>query len=813
MTEINEIMLRPKDISPGNIPLVTNLLKMDLPPLTLHHYAVSIEPQIAKRLNSIVIRSVLDLNKEKFNCAYGFDGNAMLVTNKKIDDIQHEHKVGSKSVIVRMEYKNSYEIKGDSVDITGGKTDTDLDALKKVNTGMQCLEIILRSFQSQKFVVDGRKAVSDQNIDTLSGGIELWHGVSQRIKTFNDRMFLNVDLGHVTFYEPITLLELLGKQMNRGGGRGYNQSAPDLRNVNPNVINQLNKFIKNVKLETIHRERNFKFKCCGITETSAHDTFFELESGRQSVADYFTKAYGPLRHPYLPCLVVKKKDSQIYFPLEVCKIVPNQKYIKKLNDFQTSEVIKKISKPANGRFEDLNRRVGALQISNNEVLSNLNIKVENQFYTTMAKSLHEPEIRFGNSTVRPNRGSWNLRNSKVIKGIAVQKWAVFVLGDESVSQIRGGIDFLVRIGTDMGLKMANPTEIRKCSIDSIQSFIEGKGYELVMVILNDRSAFNYQEIKRICDIKCGVISQCMRKQNIQKLRDGSFCGNLVLKINTKLGGINFTVGDDFDQNPEDTTIMFGLDVTHPGTGDMSANSIAAVVSSLNGSFTKFYTTLKMQPKREEIIENLREIFKEHLQHFFVTTGRKPTKVIIFRDGIGDSHILNCYFREIEQIKLAFKELHSEYDPKIVFAVVQKKHSIRFKLQEDGSNRGGYDQGRGGYDRGGRGAPRPPTGNPSPGTLVDSLGSKYNDFYLVTHFALQGTPCPVKYLILKDEINMPNFSQFIYDQCHVFSRATKAVSVIPVVYYAHLAAARAKCYVEDEKLLEVSPSFKNVMWYL
>lgn len=761
------LMSRPKNISVGDIPLTANLLELRIPSLELCHYAVSIEPTVARRLVPIIVNNVFVRHAEELSkISYGYDGRALLVTSKKLkEDIVEAEKIGSKEVTVKFEFKNLY-----------GINDT---------SGMQCLEILLRSYQAKKFLLDGKKVVSQAEKAFLSGGIEVWYGLSQRVKFFNDKFFLNVDVAHSAFYESLSLLQVIEKQQCRRRGDYVDYKKLDVR-----VFRDLSRFLKNLRLTTVHRKNNFKFKATDITETSAFDTFFGDD--KMSVSEYFEKQYGALRHPYLPCIVVRKKDSHIYFPLEVVKVVDGQKYTKKLNDFQTSEMIRMVSKPASDRFNSLEKRIQSLEISQNETLLNLNVQVQREFLQIFGKQLLPPEVKFQSGSVKPMRGSWNLRNQRVVKGVAVFNWSVLLLSDENTGAIKRGMQNFMRICTDMGLKIANPKEIRRCSIENIEQYMNG--LDLVFVILHDRSSSVYQEIKRIADINCRVVTQCIRRQNLEKLNDGSFCGNLVLKINSKLGGSNFKI-----PRTDDDLIIFGCDVTHPGMGDMSSHSIAAVVSSLNNDFTKYHTSMKMQPRRQDIIEDLKEITKEHLQRYRMFTKKVPKKIMFFRDGIGESSMQTVYFREIESIKAAFKELNENYAPALTFVIVQKKHSVRFK--GDGKNEQQRD------------SRRPKTCNPQPGTLVDSLGTQYNDFYLISHFALQGTPCPIKYHVLIDEINIQDFPQFIYEHCHIFSRATKTVSVVPPVYYAHLAAARAKCYVENDKLLEVDEKLKDVLWYL
>lgn len=68
-----------------------------------------------------------------------------------------------------------------------------------------------------------------------------------------------------------------------------------------------------------------------------------------------------------------------------------------------------------------------------------------------------------------------------------------------------------------------------------------------------------------------------------------------------------------------------------------------------------------------------------------------------------------------------------------------------------------------------------------------------DFYLCSHGGLKGTSRPAHYHVLLDEIGFtPDSLQALsYKMCYLYARATRSVSIVPPVYYAHLAAARGK----------------------
>lgn len=76
-----------------------------------------------------------------------------------------------------------------------------------------------------------------------------------------------------------------------------------------------------------------------------------------------------------------------------------------------------------------------------------------------------------------------------------------------------------------------------------------------------------------------------------------------------------------------------------------------------------------------------------------------------------------------------------------------------------------------------------------------------DFYLVSHASIQGVAKPTKYCTLWDDNSMSNdeIEQLTYFLCHMFTRCNRSVSYPAPTYYAHLAAARAKVYIENERL--------------
>ena len=284
----------------------------------------------------------------------------------------------------------------------------------------------------------------------------------------------------------------------------------------------------------------------------------------------------------------------------------------------------------------------------------------------------------------------------------------------------------------------------------------------------------------------------MVSSNIGKLSNPSFASNLLLKINAKLGGRNWSLDKKIFDDKE--TILFGIDVNHPGVGDVESPSIVSVVASLDHEFTKYKSIIEQQPRRQEIVGSMVQCVKTLLKAHHASTKSKPERIVIFRDGVGESMFDAVYATEIESITQACKELDASYSPEINFVIAQKRHSVRFMSNGE---------------------------NLVPGTIVDEVSTPgVFDFFLVSHHALQGTARPVRYIVIRNDskFSPQQWYESTYALTHLYARATKSVSVVPPIYYAHLGAARGKCYLEKNNdgivnMRACLPAIQSTLYYI
>jgi len=296
-------------------------------------------------------------------------------------------------------------------------------------------------------------------------------------------------------------------------------------------------------------------------------------------------------------------------------------------------------------------------------------------------------------------------------------------------------------------------------------------------------------IKIAGDHHHGIVTQCLVASSAGITRDprgqDQYIANVAMKVNAKLGGTNVTIHQQrfpllgttpFQSKP---FMVIGADVSHPtGAGARaSAPSIAAVVGSLDMHCSKYAAKIMMQDSRVEIIAALDEAVAGLLLEFYKKTGgKKPERIIFYRDGVADGQFQHVLDQELPLLRKACRDVSGDdYQPDVTFVVVQKRHMTRLfpKTQQDGDFKG----------------------NLKPGTVIDTdiCHPHEFDFFLNSHEGIQGTVRPAHYHVLLDEnkFSADQLQLLTHHLCYLYCRCTRSVSIVQPAYYAHLAAERGR----------------------
>ena len=657
----------------------------------------------------------------------------------------------------------------------------------------------------------------------LGRGIEAMKGIYQSLRLAQGgKLICNVDVSNTTFWHPGHLLEVV---IMITGARDeadiMNKIKPQRKGIsdefreNPDFTS-LRRLKKN-EFYVKHRGRSAQetdktYKINAILTENARTykfTMRERSTGKTypdtSIVEYYQRRYNlGLTWPQLPLVEATKKG--VVFPLELCYLKEGQRCPYKLDPEQTSKMIRfAVQKPS--------QRAQVIQWGKDDILKwqqdpyliNYGLEIQYNMLKTNAKLLKPPTIQFGgagkDAMVSPGTsGRWDLRNKKFLvpNSHPLKSWAICMVAGGpwkvTTAEAKAFVADFIKIYRGHGGVIANTNPpIVPGSADPSQAVMtawQAAGNaanmrpQILFFMMPGQFQEVYDRIKKSCDCRLGVVSQCMQPGHIRK-NQAQYHSNLAMKVNAKLGGTTNrvipSVGASYFGKP---TMIIGADVSHPSPG-LEAPSLVAMTMSFDKQACRYVAGVQSNSTHVEMIAErpIEDIMRPLLQEWSTTVGEGalPQHVYYFRDGVSEGQYHRVLDTEVARLRAMMKKM-SECNPnyKVNFTVIvcEKRHHIRFFPQ----------QGSAASDQ---------NGNPLPGTLVerDVTHPFENDFYLCSHRALQGTARPTHYHVIADEEGVPieKLQAMIYEMSYQYIRSTTSVSLFPAVYYAHLASNRGRVH--------------------
>ncbi|KAK6237938.1 hypothetical protein QUC31_003407, partial [Theobroma cacao] len=477
-----------------------------------------------------------------------------------------------------------------------------------------------------------------------------------------------------------------------------------------------------------------------------------------SVVQYFLENHKiELKHASLPALQSGSEAKPVYFPMELCQIVEGQRCTKMLNDQQVRALLKATCKRPPDRERDIRRMVSNNNFNGEERVSEFGIHVGQELALVEARVLPAPVLKYHDTgpekSVKPSKGARNMINKKMINGGEVDNWTCVNYSSNYANISNDFCTRLVEMCNNKGMvfrhtaavpiRSAHPFRIDQTLLDVYEeSTSQKRPLKLLIIILPDQSG-SYGKIKRICETELGIVSQCCKPKQPSKLSLQYF-ENLALKINVKVGGRNTVLNDSIEKTiplvTDVPTIIFGADVTHPQPGEDSSPSIAAVVASIDWpEITKYRGIVSVQPHREEIIQDLYK------------TVQDPHKGVVHSGMIRE--LLIAFYKSTGRKPLRIISTDGVSEGQFSQVLLYEMDAIRKACASMEEN----------Y--------MPPV------TFV--VVQKRHHTRL---FPTDSAPTDKSGNIVAG---------------NKYARCTRSVSIVPPAYYAHLAAFRARYYIEDE----------------
>ncbi|KAI5063797.1 hypothetical protein GOP47_0020467 [Adiantum capillus-veneris] len=635
---------------------------------------------------------------------------------------------------------------------------------------LQALDIVLREAAVKQYTQKGRCFFGSHfGKMSLAGGVEAYRGYYQSIRPAqNGLLSLNIDIAAAPFLEAIDLPDFLA-QAFRKDICDLNQefSRPDAYGDLARA--KAKKLLKGIRVETVHnRGAKRKYRIQSLSNEPSRNLRFDMDGESISVTDYFFRTYNyRIMLPGLPAIESGTKEKKRYLPIEVCRILPGQPFMKSMSESQKKTLL-------GITCIQPEKRKGATVTIHSDLSSQtqtlpqeFGVQKNTKITEIPAGILPAPSYKSATIQPFPGSGSWNMRNKTMVTGCRVGRWAL--INFSSTLQDRALSEFCRKLpqqcdlyGLDMNPEMA------------VKPITETRGNVEGAIKHQNRQCFERsgQDLDLLICIMPQADNQFIYasvKQHVKNARP-EYIANLLLKVNVKMGGYNALLVDEKNRRlpliSEVPSIIIGADVSHPRVGDEYSPSISAVAASMDWPyFSQYEAIVQTQQQREEVCQDLfweREdqqgirrtggIIKDLLHAFAERQDGRPERIIYYRDGVSDGAFEAVLNNELGAIKKACESLG--------WGKCSLGHHTRlFPKQHDTKN-----------------------GNIVPGTVVDEVicHPTHFDFYLCSHYGIKGTSRPAHYHVLRDEngFTVDELQRLTHDLCYTYVRCTRSVSIVP-----------------------------------
>ncbi|XP_017150991.2 protein argonaute-2-like [Drosophila miranda] len=680
---------------------------------------------------------------------------------------------------------------------------------EKPMRALQCLEVVLAAPCHSRAVRSGRsfyQLSEPGKVHSLENGEEVLFGLFQAL-VLGDRPFVNVDITHKCFQLAMPVVEYL----ERFQTKSKITAQTNLESRRSGIDAHLKGISVAYEPPKSFLSATRVYKVNALTQYPASRQAFDCDGTKVTVAAYFKSRGYALRFPNLLCLHVGSPQKSVYLPIELCRIEGKQALNRKDSKVQAAGIVDIAATSTNARKAKILELLRHFDHSANPTISRLGFRLNTDFIVVQTRVLDPPLIQYRNKASASVRsGLWHIDRSQFFHSRPkAHKWAILHPGLNYI-KMRDFEQLVLSHSGRVNMSLAAKAEIRTYtdarSLDpSFKEFKAGQ-YDLVLVVIPNSGNF-YDKLKQKAELDYGILTQCIKQATVERRCNGHVVGNLLLKINSKLNGINHTLKADTPALPKN--VMFvGADVTHPSPDQREIPSVVGVAASHDAFGASYNMQYRLQRGALEEIEDMESIMTEHLRVYRKYRQCYPEHIMYYRDGVSDGQFPKIRNEELRGMSVACAKIGIK--PKICCIIVVKRHHTRFFPSGCPSESNKFN-------------------NVEPGTVVDRTIVHPNEvqWFMVSHQSIKGTARPTRYSVIANtgRLDIDLLQQMTHNLCHLFPRCNRAVSYPAPAYLAHLAAARGRVYLTGtttfaspqqeykKRLIDPALSSKNPMYFV
>ncbi|KAK6628902.1 hypothetical protein RUM43_002719 [Polyplax serrata] len=740
------LQTRPADVKSkkGNfgtpVELVTNYFKLEtVPDWVLYQYRVDFSE---KEERERVLRAWLWQHRERLDAAYIFDGS-MFFTSKRLT-------AGNEPLNL-----TSIKENGEPVQI-------ELKFVNQLSYGnsvyLQVFNILVRRclMHLNLHLVNRNYFDPKASIHVPQHQLEIWPGYVTSIRQHEQSILMCCEIAHKVMRTDTALKVLADCTKERGDYRTLFQQSM----IGSIVLTDYNN--KTYRVDDVDFSLN------------PLSTFLYKNNETLTYVEYYKRRYQiTIKDLRQPLLISRSSARDLRAGMEKqCLLVPELCRMTGLSSrmLENRNLMKALADvtrvPPDSRIERLqvfNRRLqGQDEVAKD--LKQWQMKLSKDLIKVTGREF-PPETLIGGGQATYSAEidvDWtrNMRSAPMLKNATFECFVV-ICPNRLRRDTESFLNVLNKAGMGMRFRIPQPI-IMGTNSDSPADMLEAVEMsfarykpDLIMFAFTTDRADRYSAVKKKCYVDRGVPSQVILGRSLSSKGVMSIATKVAVQINSKIGGAPWSV-----HIPSENVMVVGYDVCHDKT--RKSKSVGAVVASLNNAMSSWFSTVSFHSNGEELSDSLAwDICKAIRKYRTVNNNVLPTRIFIYRDGVGEGQIDHVFNHEVEILKKRLTEIYGGANWKMAYIIVTKRIKTRF-----------FGRGR----------------NPRPGTVVDdviTLPERY-DFYLVSQSVRQGTVSPTSYNVISDNLGWgPNHIQrFTYKMTHLYYNCSAAIGVPAPCQYAH-----------------------------
>ncbi|CAG9802484.1 unnamed protein product [Chironomus riparius] len=729
------------------IKLTSNYFEInELPDFNFTQYRVDFEPE----LDISKIRNAFIGQQKAVLGGYIYDGASALYLTKELKDETMKFVCTS-----REEKQYNLVIK---------KTKNTISMTSKM--GMMLLNVILRRAMSGLDLQLIRRDHYDPEARIMLNDykLELWPGYVTSIRTHEDKILLCCEISHKVLRQE-TALDVFHR---------CRQESNDAKTAFKKEI---------IGSVVITRYNNKTYRVDDVDFSKTASSTFDMKGQQKSFVQYYQEQYGiNINDKNQPLLITNPKPRDIRGGRsDVICLVPelcnttgltenmksNFQLMKAMADYTRMDPRKRVE-----RLMKFNDRISRTPKSA-QIFEQFQTQLQTKLVELTGRQLNQEIILFGNGKSAKNdfRVDWTnpMKMNEMYANEPLHRWGI-IFPTRAANDTYTFLKLLEEVAHGMKYDMKAPKMI-EISDDRVGTYARelenfvSKDPKFVMTIVPNASADRYSAIKKITCVNNSIPTQVIVQKTMQPKKGNigsvkSIATKVLIQINCKLGGCAWMVNI-----PIKGLMTVGFDVSRDASD--KKKSYGAFVASMDlKESPKFFSSVASHSDGEECSRQISNHMRKALISYKDLHGSLPSRILFYRDGVGEGDIERVHTQEIKQIQEAIASIYrgAQGEPSFAFIIVTKRINTRF-FASKGSNHE----------------------NPTSGTVIDSvvtLRERY-DFYLISQSVRQGTVSPTSYNVIYDDLGLtPDKIQLLtYKMCHLYFNWSGTTRVPCVIQYA------------------------------